>query len=185
MRDGVKRDFDWQLRFLPTIRRLVGPWLLEPAPLDLDMAEATDLVMLGARDLRIGCRVRRRKDDAGRIYAERFPWDFTLRSKRDTGATTELEKITNGWGDLLFYGHEASEQSNDIERWFLINLASWRSHLMRRTVLWGTDIPNGDGTYFRKWDVRDFTGPPPICLAASHPIPAPSVSIGQASSMAA
>ena len=59
MRDSVKRDYDWQLRFLPTIRRLVGPLLLVAAPLDLDMAEATDLLVLRARDLRIGCRVRR------------------------------------------------------------------------------------------------------------------------------
>jgi hypothetical protein len=165
MRESVKRDFDWQLRFLPTIKRLVGPLLLETASLDLDMAEATDLLVLRARDLRIGCRVRRMG------YAERYPWDFTIRSKRDTGATTELEKITNGWGDLLFYGHEASQQSNDIEHWFLIDLASWRSYLMRRKVPWGNDIPNGDGTYFRKWDVRDFTDQPPICLGASHPIP--------------
>ena len=128
MRDSVKRDYDWQLRFLPTIRRLVGPLLLVAAPLDLDMAEATDRLVLRARDLRIGCRVRR----LGGRYAERYPWDFTIRSKRDTGATTELEKISNGWGDLLFYGHEVSQQSNDIERWFLIDLASWRSHLMRQ-----------------------------------------------------
>jgi hypothetical protein len=50
--------------------------------------------------------------------------------------------------------------------------------LMRQKVSWGRDIPNGDGTYFRVWDVRAFIGPPPICLGVSHSIPMQGFPIG-------
>jgi hypothetical protein len=167
MKADVKKDFDWQMRFLPTIKNIVGPLLLEPASPELDMSEATDMLVLRARDMRIGCRLRR----VG--YAEKYPWDFTIRSRRETtGATTELEKIVNGWGDWLFYGHEFRPTSIAVLRWFVIDLSSWRSHLMRRTVSWGTDISNnGDGTFFRAWDVRKFPKHPPICIGSSDKIP--------------
>lgn len=160
MRADVQVDFDWQMRFLPTIRNIVGPLLLEPAPPELDMSEATDMLVLRARDMRIACRIRRHG------YAEKYGWQFTLRSRRDSGAITELEKIKNGWGDWLFYGHEFYPGKVSILRWFVIDLSAWRSHMMSGHP-WGSDIPNGDGTYFRAWDVRKFRSNPPICIKSS------------------
>lgn len=158
-------DYEWQKRFIPIIKNIVGPYLLESAPLELDANEATDLIVLRARDMRIGCRVRRHG------YQEQYPWDFTIRARRENGAATELMKITNGWGDWLFYGHEHSPMSAAILHWFIIDLSSWRSHIMRRKVSWGREIPNGDGTYFRAWDVRNFPPNPSITIASSTPIP--------------
>ncbi|MEM6277597.1 MAG: hypothetical protein AAF714_11685 [Pseudomonadota bacterium] len=49
----------WSDQYLPEIRRLVGPHLLKPAPEDLDTKQATDLMLLDARDMRLAARVRR------------------------------------------------------------------------------------------------------------------------------
>ncbi|MFD1158921.1 hypothetical protein [Roseovarius aestuarii] len=45
--------------FLPQIKRIVGCHLLETEPDPLDWHQATDLLMLDARDMRIAARVRR------------------------------------------------------------------------------------------------------------------------------
>jgi hypothetical protein len=167
MKSDVRKDFEWQSSFCPSIKRIVGPHLLEPSPLELDLHEATDLLVLRARDMRIGCRIRR----AG--YAERYPWDFTLRSLRDSGATTELAKIVDGWGDWFFYGHEERFAFEDwaIDRWFLIDLHAWRAQVIRKRININAHIPNGDGTFFVAFDLREFDESPPICVASSHKVP--------------
>ena len=75
-----------------------------------------DLVILKARSMAIGVRVRRPG------YAERFPGQFTIRSHRESGAKTELRKIVEGWGDWLFYGH--ADGSGGISDWLLITRKS-------------------------------------------------------------
>ena len=166
---GVNVDFDWQMKFLPAIKNIVGPHLLEPASFELDAKEATDLLVLTARDMRIGCRIRR----AG--YAERYPWEFTIRSKRDSGAKTEMEKIIQGWGDWMFYAHAEHNDLLSLCRWFLINLHSWRAHAIKSKQSAGrpTSKDNHDGTYFHAFDLRYFHPEPPILVASSHVVPAP------------
>lgn len=155
-----KADYEWQMQFLPAIKRIVGPLLIEPAAFDLDANECTDLLVLRARDMRIGCRVRR----AG--YGERYPWQFTIRSRRDSGAKTELQKITDGWGDWLFYGHEPVD-----DHWFLIDLDAFRAQLIRhRDRIRMGQKPNGDGTHFTWFDVRTFhPADPRLCIQLSVP----------------
>lgn len=160
---SFRRDFDWQMKFLPAIRNIVGPLLLEPAPFEVDAKEATDLLVLRARDMRIGCRVRR----AG--YAERYPWEFTIRSHRDSGAKTELNKIVEGWGDWLFYGHAEHDDLPSLCRWFLVDLHALRAHLIRdQKACVPAKHSNGDGTHFVAFDVRRFPHDPAILVAGSH-----------------
>lgn len=90
----------WSDRFLPQIKHIVGAHLLEAAPDPLDMLQATDLLMLDARDMRIAARVRRPG------YASRYPHQITIRSGVPSGAETELSKIVNGKGDWLSIGIE-------------------------------------------------------------------------------
>jgi len=150
-------DYSWQLQFLPKVKQIVGPLLLGQAPFDLDRAECTDLLVLRAKDMRIGCRVRR----SG--YYERYPNEFTIRSRRDTGASTELEKIVNGWGDWLFYGH-----APDLLHWLLVDLHAFRAQLIRnKDELKRGHKTNGDGTYFAWFDVGSFRPDPAICIAQS------------------
>jgi hypothetical protein len=160
-----KNDRAWSDEYIPTIKRIVGPYLLEPAPIEEDCKRATDLIILAARDKRIACRMRRPG------YAEKYPYDFTVRSERDSGAETELSKLVNGYGDWMFYGHAAPIGAGRISRWMLIDLHSWRAHLIRaedRTRVVPVSNDNGDGTRFLAFDVRKFCGRPPILVASSN-----------------
>lgn len=155
-------DRSWSDHFIPAIKRIVGPYLLESAPIEEDCKRATDLIILAARDKRIACRMRRPG------YAEKYPFDFTVRSERDSGAETELSKLVNGYGDWMFYGHATPD--GDVGRWMLINLHSWRAHLIRaedRKQVVPRSNDNGDGTRFLAFDVRKFRGHPLILIASS------------------
>lgn len=170
-------DRAWSDRFIEEIRGIVGPRLLIPAPLERDMHEAADLIILRARDMTIACRVRRPG------YAHEYPWDITLRSQRDSGAKTELQKLREGWGDWMFYGHSDQEERS-IERWFLIDLHVWRGEFLKVGIAAGLgrrhpncnvlrSKSNGDGTHFVVFDVRRF--PPKLVVASSHAVPTYSV----------
>lgn len=80
-------DRKWSDVMIPQIKRLVGPKLLEESSFENDAQQATDLMILNARDKRIAARVRRPG------YADRYPYEFTIRSHRDSGSKTELEKL--------------------------------------------------------------------------------------------
>lgn len=149
----------WSDSYIPAIKRIVGPILLEPSSFEIDTQQATDLVILKARDMAIAARVRRPG------YAERYPYEFTLRAKVGNGATTELSKVTDGWGDWFFYGH-ASDDPGEIAKWFLIDLAVWRASFIRHPHLISKGMKsNGDGTHFAWFDIRSF--PPAILIASS------------------
>lgn len=83
-------DFAWQQQYAETIQQIVGKHILEPSRWEADAKEATDFMILKARDLRIACRMR------GPEYADAFPWDFTIRSSRISRHKSELEKIIEG-----------------------------------------------------------------------------------------
>ena len=162
------RDYDWQWQYLDTVKAVIGPYLLDVSSFEIDTREATDLLVLLARDMRIGCRIRR----AG--YADAYPYEFTLRSLRRSGAKTELAKITDGWGDWLFYGHAADEPGAQLARWFLVDLYSWRAQQIRSKQRAGHPAMhvNRDGvTAFTAFDLRRFGNEPPILVASSHAVP--------------
>lgn len=155
---GYSRDRDFSDRFIPQITTIVGPHLLCPASFEQDCREACDLTILRGRDMTIACRIRR----PGYL---KFARQFTIRSERETGAKTELQKIIEGFGDWLFYGHATADFSS-IVPWMLINLSAFRAHLILnlKTIRRG-DQPNGDGTHFRFYDVDSFPADPPLLIA--------------------
>jgi hypothetical protein len=63
--------------------------------------------------------VRLRRDG----YAQRFADQFTIRYHRASGAKTELDKIIEGFGDWMFYGHT---DSTGLSAWMLVDLAVLR-----------------------------------------------------------
>ena len=133
----------WSDQFLPQIKRIVGSYLLETSPDPLVWHQATDLLMLDARDMRIAARVCRPG------YANLFSHQFAIRSRVASGAETELSKIVNGKGDWLFYGHANAPQTA-IESWYLIDLRAFRAGLIRQGadgLVWGTKC-NADGARF-------------------------------------
>lgn len=163
MMSSYATDREWSDIMIPQIRGIVGPRLLEPAPFELDASEATDLLLFKAKDMRIAARVRRPG------YADRYPFEFTIRARRESGAETEMSKIINGFGDWMFYGH--ADEENTICRWFLIDLHSFRSALIHRPPGLKYDKKdNGDGTHFVAYDVRSFPSAPPLLVDSSHDI---------------
>lgn len=151
----------WSDQFIPAIKRIVGPLLLTPSTFDVDVQQATDLIVLTAKDMRIAARVRRNK------YAMQYPYEFTVRSRYDGGCRTELQKLVDGWGDWMFYGH-AEDSCAGFVRWMVIDLSAWRAHLIRdRGDLIYEEKSNGDGTHFVAFDVRSFQGQPPLLVASS------------------
>jgi hypothetical protein len=156
-------DRAWAERFMPEVRAIVGPRLLVPSELEQDRAEATDLIVLRARDMRIGVRMRRT------AYLNQYPFDFTIRRQRDNGARTEMDKIIDGWGDWLFYGVAAPDDT--IGRWWLVDLNSWRSQMIRSQGRAGKPVTkkNGDGrTRFTAFNLECFK--PGILIAGSHEV---------------
>ena len=175
-------DREWSDRFIPAAKRIIGPELLDVAPLEVDCTQATDLIVLTAGTKNIGVRIR------SYGFAERYPNQFTIRSHRDSGAKTELAKIIDGWGDWFFYGYEAADPSTDISPWMLLDLRAFRAGLVRELaevvrhlerqpprpprknpLVWGKK-DNNDGTQFRFYDVTSFPAHPPTIVASSHPI---------------
>lgn len=154
---GYESDRRWSDAFIPAIKKIVGPLLLEESSFKVDTQQAADLVVLNARDKTIACRVRR----AG--YADRYGYEFTIRAKRDSGAKTELEKLVDGFGDWMFYGH-ADENGVDVCRWMVISLPAWRAAIIRKQAHCKKQS-NGDGTHFVAFDIRDL--PVDVLISAS------------------
>lgn len=139
-------DRRWSDAYIPAIKKIVGPLLLEESSFEVDTQQAADLVVMNARDKTIACRVRRPG------YADKYGHEFTIRAKRDTGAKTELEKIIDGFGDWMFYGHAHSDGMS-VCRWMVISLPALRAAIIRKQAI-ALKKSNGDGTHFVAFDVR-------------------------------
>ncbi|WP_372572683.1 hypothetical protein [Ruegeria jejuensis] len=152
----------WSDQFLPEIRRIVGGHLLKAAPDPLDHFQATDLVTLDAKDMRIAARVRRPG------YSMLYPNQFTIRAQVPSGAETELSKIVNGYGDWMFYGH-AGVDGLSLQNWWLIDLRAFRAALIRHgangSFIRMGDKRNPDGTCFKWFDIQSFPDDPPLVVA--------------------
>jgi hypothetical protein len=159
---SYKTNREYSNKFIPAIISTVGPYLVTEASFELDTKEATDLIVLKARDMRIAARIRRKEYMA-------YKNEFTLRSKLDSGVETELSKIINGWGDWLFYGF-GDESNASLVYWNIIDLSAFRAALIRKDTLSlrHGDKSNGDGTHFKWFDVKSFPTNPPLIIGASH-----------------
>jgi hypothetical protein len=156
---GYQADREWSDGLLPALRHIVGPLLVEPSTLVQDREQAADLTVFTARSLTIACRVRRPG------YSDSYPWDFTIRARRNNGVKTELAKIVDGWGDWFLYGH-ADQDGFNLARWMVLDLNVFRSALIRSTkIRERPEIRNPDrSTTFVAYDVREF--PQDIVIAA-------------------
>jgi hypothetical protein len=180
---SYQSDRAWSDGFIPAIKRIVGPHLLEPSSLKVDTQQAADLVVLTGRNLTIAARVRRPG------FADAFPYQFTIRAQRASGARTELQKIIDRWGDWFLYGHALSDV--DIGRWMLIDLHSFRAARSRRIIpdnMCGMKKNTDGRTTFAWFDIRGFAQcREPILIASSFTadeptaaqVPPPPPSIGK------
>lgn len=155
-------------RYIPTIQKIVGQHLLKPASFELDADEATDLIVMTARDIRIAARVR------NDTYLDRYGYEFTIRSKVRSGVDTELDKVRRGMAQWMFYGFGAPD-SDQIPHWWLIDLNAFCSALSGMglggpRVQYGVQR-NKDGSEFHWFDLRSFPKKPSITIAGSRSLP--------------
>lgn len=149
-----QHDKNWSDRFIDQITPILGYVFFTKAPLQRDMQEATDLVMLKMQDTRIGVRMRRRE------HAQ-YVNDFTIRCSRPNGAQTELDKLVAGYGHYLFYGFQ-HQHHDALGDWTIIDLNQFRLHYSKQLeskppgVLPGMLRTNEDGTAFRVFRYSDF-----------------------------
>lgn len=164
---SYKENREWSDKYIPAICKIVGPYLLTPSDFKKDATQNTDLIVLDARDMRIAARTRSKSK-----YFDRYPYEFTLRSRVKSGAKTELDKVINGLGDWLFYGF-VDEDPSKIDNWWLIDLAAFRAALIRRGSHKINYVykANGDGSEFCAFDLRDFPAQPSILIGGSHVLP--------------
>lgn len=160
-------DRKWSDKYIPAIKQIVGPHLLEESSIQVDQEKATDLIVMSTANQHIACRVRRAK------FWPRYAGQFTIRFKRRNGAKTELAKFIDGFCDLMFYGFAEADDKASFAEWYLINLRHWRSHLIRhhktKAIVKGV-TPNTDGqTSFMWFDVGSFPAEPPLLEASYVP----------------
>jgi hypothetical protein len=150
---SVSEDWEWSDEYMPIVKEIVGPHLLQKSPYAVDAKQATDLVVVRGKSLTTGVRMRRP------YAAENWPYQFTIRLKRDSGAKTELAKIIDGWGDIFFYGF-AGDAHQKIQGYYLIDLNVFRKCMIyeepRKSIVSGRQS-NKDGTHFKWFDVRSFS----------------------------
>ena len=160
---GYEKDRRWSDQYIPAIKAIVGPYLLTTAPFEWDTKQATDLIVIHARDKTIAARMRRAR------FAKQYPYEFTIRYQRDTGVSTEYEKIINGWADWMFYGFAADGDADGlIQRWWLLDLNVFRACLIRRRGdnKLAVEKPNNDGTSLLAFNVGKF---PRTIIIGSEP----------------
>lgn len=150
-------DFEWQEQFRGHYSEIANCLLrFDVAPAEDDWHRNTDFTLRLDTALprgsliRISARARRRK------YLG-YRGQFTVRLDRPSGATTEMPKIRDGWGDAFIYGLESSEPGRLLP-WMLASLAILRDYLdnggyygvqdnvdrsSRFAVFWLDDMPPG------------------------------------------
>jgi hypothetical protein len=152
------------------MRRIIGFYLIDVAPQELDVKEATDLVGDYSFQTKGGVRIAARIRSYEK-YFRSYPHDVTFRLWRDSGARTEWEKIfKDGHGDWFWYGF--GDEHGAVQDWHLLNLHGMRRHIEEfRYVDHSNRNPRTgkpDGTYLRVYNVHDEIERRPNCLIAGN-----------------
>lgn len=143
---GYQKDRCWADKYLSQVIKILRQHAVDLmkvniAPRADDEQRATDVILklfggdVAVRLRRPGCRFR----------------DLTIRSCRDSGYATELQKIRAGFADFYFYGW--LDYNDRISEWILVDLDRVRQ---QRVLDDCQNIPNGDGTYFIAIDAREL-----------------------------
>lgn len=141
---------------VPPMDRLPGV-VVRKASEHLDLSRATDLTRTWTDGHRVEHWALRAREHH---YARSYGFDVTLRSRRDSGAETELSKILDGFGDRMLYGFQSAVAPMVLGRWVVLDLHALRRAVRdepawwRRTLRRETD--NRDGTHFVPLDTREL-----------------------------
>jgi len=111
-----ERQREWSDQFIKPAKRVLGERLFQIADDELDMHQATDLII---EKYRVSLRFRD-------IKYFKFQ-DFTIRISHDRGGVTEYEKMLSTHAPhYLFYGYV---DKTEIIHGYLVDVNEWRSAL--------------------------------------------------------
>jgi hypothetical protein len=153
-----QRDKQWSDRFINEIKACLGVCLIGEATEEEDQKQNTDLV-LRVNSLRVGCRIRKPLDNNGESTYLKYFDQFTIRSVRQSGMKTELEKILGGWGDYFFYGFSDLDERL-LEAFTLCDLGVFRGLQKDGNLPKSIHKANREagGSQFEVWRWIDFPG---------------------------
>lgn len=116
---GYNHDIKLERRFAKIIKCILGCCFIGQ-DVTHDKLQATDFEVFTVKPFTVAVRLRRYP------YFLHYPHEFTIRWKRPSGVTTEIDKIRQGFGDYLFYGF-VNEQEKKIIQYFIGDLAVFRA----------------------------------------------------------
>jgi len=159
MGTGGEAMNDWKAekqfsdQYLNQIKQILGLHLISEPPTEEDQKRCTDLITMKMEPVRVLCRIRREK------YLDKYGDEFTIRAECANGATTELTKIIEGWGDYMFYGF--GNDNGQIVKWMLADVKVFRLAYMRSLYAkkpLGTKQTNKDmtDTKFIAFKINEF-----------------------------
>lgn len=142
---NYKEDREKSNNFLSQIEQIIGGcrvplgriFEIQQSTVEEDIKYATDGIVRAINGASVHNIAYRIRDWRFRMF-----YDLTIRSKRDTGTKTELEKILEGHCDFYFYGYA---KDNVINEWFLSDIDKMRKSKMFENR---PSTSNYDGTYF-------------------------------------
>lgn len=160
-------------RYMPYVKAVIGQRIIDISSFEKDTEEATDLVVLRARDLAIACRVRNFKKCKAHFATTKF--EFTVRARTSSNSLTEIHKLASGFGDWMFYGWSHEDLSVlKVPRWMIVDLHAFRYHMIanRRDLErngaindnagYGIPVPGGNCLW--GFDVSLFPAEPNILI---------------------
>jgi len=149
----------WSDQYVPAAQALLGYVFSKEtfavASFERDVKEATDLVWLeSAKGNGKSLAFRIRKPE----FWEKYPYDFTFRYRLKNGSLeTEFKKIIEyGCGDYFLYAHADPSQPGRIAHHWIIDLNQFRFFYKHGIIKMTSEKPNGDGTWFLAFDVRNM-----------------------------
>ena len=167
LRPDVLQDWKWASKFEErTVAMAITKVFMKCSTLEEDYSGTDWSFDVGDRNLTIACRMRRLRSAGG--YR-----DFTVRSRRASGAKTELEKIRDGSFTAKFYVYAWIDTENQVNEYVAISMDAFRKSGLVDTP--SMETANRDGsTWFVAWSLEDLwrCG----CIVAGEKYPGAAVS---------
>ena len=122
MNNLTKKQWAWADKYMPQIEKILRSYgghimSISIADEDMDMHEATDLVISISGNIKVALRVR----DVKTIPENRREW--TIRSWLASGNDTEIHKLRKGFADWYLYGWV---NGSTVVEWMIIDLGAVR-----------------------------------------------------------
>jgi len=151
--NNYNKQRHWSDQFLPQVKKVLscGRADVNITPFIVDVKQAADLVIEPDTNYNesdyVAVRLRKSK------FADKYPYEFTVRYQYTAGHKTEYGKIMEGYANIMFYGFIIG---NSIARWIILDMDCFRAEAEKDYIIKEHKF-NTDGiNSFLAFDVRSF-----------------------------